>query len=82
MLLRHVIRDQQENQQIHRLAVRRFKRDRLRQAHESSQRRFQALDTTVWHGDAMTEAGRAKPFAREQVVGDDGTGNATVVFEN
>ena len=66
---------------LHRLAVGRVERDRLRQAHERAERVLQALDAAVRDRDALAEAGRAEPLAREQAVEDEAAGDAVVVLE-
>ena len=65
MLLGDMIGNQQEKQQIDGLAIGRFERNRLGQAHEGAQRRFQgftALDSAMRHGHAMAQTSRAQAF--------------------
>src|SRR5204862_7321887 len=55
--------------------------DRLAHAQHRGERVLEALDAAVRDGDAVAEAGRAEALAREQVVGDRGTGDRVLVLE-
>ena len=79
--LRRRFRDQQEDQERHRLVVGRVEGDRLAHPQHRRERVLQPLDPSVRNGDAVAEAGRAEPFAREQVVGDGGAGDRVLVLE-
>ena len=75
------VRDEQEDQQRDRLVVGRVEGDRLAHAEHRGERVLEPLDPAVRDGDAVAEAGRAEPFAREQVVGDGRSGDGVLVFE-
>ena len=79
--LRRRFRDEQEDQQRHRLVVGRVEGDRLAHPQHRGERVLQPLDPAVRDGDAVAEAGRAEPLAREQVVGDGGAGDRVLVLE-
>ncbi len=82
MLLRGLFGNEQEDQQRHRLPIRRLESDRLSQAHEGGERMFQALDPAVGNGDTFTQTGRAKTLAREEIVCDGAATNAVLVLED
>ena len=71
MLLRDVIGNQQEDQQLDRLTVGGFEWDGILQAHKGGQRRLQSLDAAVRDRDPMAEAAetRAKASALLSVLG-------------
>ena len=81
MLLGNVVRNEQKYQQRDRLAVRRFKGDAFVQPDKGRAWRLQTFYAAMRHGDTVTKAGRAQPFAGEQVFRDRGAGDATVIFE-
>ena len=64
-----------------RLVVGRVEGDRLAHPQHRGERVLQPLDPAVRNGDAVAEAGRAEPLAREQVVGDGGAGDRVLVLE-
>ena len=82
MLLGHVVRYQQKDQQLDRLAIRRFEWDRLGQSDKSSQWRLQAAYAPMWHGNALTKASGAQSLARKEVIGNGGAGDPAVILEN
>ena len=61
VLLGGVLRHQQREHQVYRLAVGRIEGYRLRQAHERAERFLQPLDAAVRNGDALPKPGRTWP---------------------
>jgi hypothetical protein len=72
---------QQKDQQADGFVVGCIERNGLLQAHHGGQRVLQALDAAMRNGHAVAQAGGAQAFAGEQVVGDRGTCNRMLVFE-
>ena len=68
VLLRHIVRNQQKDQQFDGFTIRRFEGDGIRQSHKSSQWRFQASYAAMRYSDALSEARRAQTLACKQVV--------------
>src|SRR5450631_2552197 len=82
MLLGRLLRHQQDEHLIDRLAVGRVERDRLQRPNECSERARKALDASVRDGDALTQTRRSEPLAREQAVEDDRARDLRVVLEH
>ena len=82
VLLGRLLRYQQDEQQLDRLAVGRVEGYRSAQAHESRYRFAQALDPAVRNGHPLTQAGRSQALAREQAVEHQAARKALVIFEN
>ena len=59
---------QHEKQQIDRLAVRRFKRNRLFEPQKSAYRCSQFRNAAMGNRDTLSQPRRAQPFARQQAV--------------
>ena len=76
-----LFRNQQNEQQRDGFAVRRVKRNRGGQAQKRATGFPDALDATVWNGDASTEAGRTELFTRKKAVEYRAAGNPLVVFK-
>src|SRR5687768_15624739 len=72
---------QQEDQQHHRLLVRRVESDRIRELEHRGHWRLEALDAPVRDGHAVAETGGTQALAGEQAVGDEGTAQAVQVFK-
>ena len=68
MLLGDVVWYQQEYQQIHGFAIRRFKWNRFGQADEGRERRFQSFDAAMRYGNAMPKSSRSQAFTGEQII--------------
>src|SRR6185369_5878305 len=81
MLLGGLLGHQQDEHQVHRLAVRAVERDRLRQARERAECFLQPLDPPVRDRNALAEARRAETLAVEQAVEDQVAGDSVVVLE-
>src|SRR5678816_4115175 len=81
VLLGRLLRHQQHEGEAHRLAVGRFERHRLRQAHQGAERLLQTLDAAVRDGDALAEPGRAELLAREQAVEHGAAADLVMVLE-
>src|ERR1035437_7935113 len=82
VLLGSLLRYQQDEQQVDRLAVGGVKRHRGGKAHESRHRLAQALDAAVWNGHPLAQAGRAQALAREQAVEYQAARDPLVILEN
>lgn len=81
MLFRRLLGDEKCEYQAHGLAVRGIERHRGGKADKSAQRVFQALDSTVRNGDALSETGRAKALPGKQAFIHNTAGDAVVVLE-
>src|SRR5690606_36546857 len=81
VLLGRVLRHQEEHDQADGLAVRSVERDGGREPDDRAQGLLQALDAAMGNRDAVAEARRAQPFAREQGVGDPAALDSVAVLE-
>jgi hypothetical protein len=81
MLLRRLFRHEQENHQRYWLTVGCIKLNRCCHPDECRNRLFESLDAAVRNRNALTQAGRSKPFARKQAVEYFRMGNALIIFK-
>src|SRR5215212_6070349 len=68
MLLRSLLRHQQEDHQFHGLAIGCIERNRLGEPDERRNGFLQSLDAAVRNCDALTEPGRPETFTREKTI--------------
>src|SRR5262252_5907076 len=68
VLLRRLLRYEEQKHQVHRLAVGCVERHRLGEANEGAHRLLQPLDPPVRNGDSLPQARRAQALPREQAV--------------
>ncbi len=81
MLLGRLLRHEQHEDLVDRLAVGRVERNRLQRPDERAERLREALDSAVGNGDALSETGRSEPLAREEAVEHDRARDLRVVLE-
>lgn len=81
MLLSCLFRDQQDEKQVNRAAVRGVKWDGLRQAQKGTGSVLEALDSAMWDGNTLAKAGGTKSFAGEKAVENDRAGKTKAALE-
>src|SRR6267378_2630173 len=81
MLLRRLLGHEEQEHQTHRFSVGRVERHRLSEAHKSTHRFLQALDSAVRNGDSLPQPGGAEALPGEQAVEYEASRDALVVLE-